>query len=272
MSYRRIELTREPIVKRILTSRWLQWSMIAITLPVFLLAILAGGFGTPAGSRNFGIVFVWVVWWAFLILLLLPLGGRLWCAICPIPAPGEWLQRRALVEPRRGGRLYTLGLKWPRRLANIWLQSASFLTVALFSVVILTTPSVSALVLALFAAMAVGTSLLFERRTFCRYLCPVGGFIGLYSQLAPVEIRARDRAVCMTHKQKTCYVGSAAGYGCPWLVFPGALEKNTYCGLCTECLKTCPLDNVGVFVRPFGADLLAAKGAVSTKRTRRSSC
>jgi len=260
MTDTRFELTRNPIVKRILASRWLQWSLIAITLPIFLLAILTGFFGTSVGSRNFGIVFVWIVWWALLILLMLPFAGRLWCAICPIPAPGEWLQRRALIQPRAGGKLYTLGWKWPRRLSNIWLQNVSFLAVALFSVVILTTPLVSALVLAIFAIVALGTSLLFERRVFCRYLCPVGGFIGLYSQLAPVEIRVKDHALCATHKEKTCYIGSDAGYGCPWLVFPAALGKNTYCGMCTECLKTCPLDNVALYARPFGKDLLTNKG------------
>ena len=260
MTTPRFELTRYPIVKKILVSRWLQWSFIALTLPVFVLAILTGLFGTPAGSRNFGIVFVWIVWWALVILLLVPFAGRLWCTMCPLPAPGEWLQRRALVQPRDGGRLYTLGWKWPRRFNNIWLQNASFLAVALFSVVILTTPRISALVLAAFAVVALATSLLFERRTFCRYLCPVGGFIGLYAQLAPVEVRVKDHALCVTHKDKTCYVGSAAGYGCPWLVFPAALDKNTYCGMCTECLKTCPLDNIAVFARPFGADLMTGKG------------
>ena len=39
---------------------------------------------------------------ALVILLLVPVGGRLWCTMCPIPAPGEWLQRRALVQPRAG--------------------------------------------------------------------------------------------------------------------------------------------------------------------------
>ncbi len=143
----RFELTRIPLVKAVLKSRWLQWSFMALTLPFFLLAILAGFFGTPAGNRNFGIVFVWIVWWALVILLLVPFAGRLWCAMCPIPAPGEWLQRRALVRPRPGSKLYTLGLKWPKRLNNIWLQNISVLAVALFSAVILTSPFVSAAVL-----------------------------------------------------------------------------------------------------------------------------
>jgi 4Fe-4S binding domain len=260
MQVTRYELTSIPIVKRALKSRWLTWSLTALTLPLFVLALLAGFFGTPAGSRNFGIVFVWIVWWALVILLLVPFAGRLWCAVCPIPAPGEWLQRRALVVPRAGGRLYTLGMKWPKRLNNIWLQNALFLAVALFSAIILTTPAVSAVVLALLALIATATALLFERRIFCRYLCPVGGFIGLYSQLAPVELRVKDRSLCVTHRTKTCYQGSEAGYGCPWLLFPAALSKNTYCGLCVECLKTCPLDNIAVYARPFGSDLLSNRG------------
>ena len=89
MTTNRFELTRIPLVKKILVSRWLQWSLVALTLPVFLLAILTGLFGTPAGSRNFGIVFVWIVWWALVILLMVPFAGRLWCTMCPIPAPGE---------------------------------------------------------------------------------------------------------------------------------------------------------------------------------------
>lgn len=256
----RFELTRVPIIKKLLASRWLQWSLVTLTLPFFVLAVLTGLFGTPAGNRNFGIVFVWIVWWALLMLLLVPFAGRLWCMVCPIPAPGEWLQRRAFVGVRDKGRLFTRGLKWPRRLDNIWLQNGAFLAVALFSKVILTTPVISGLVMLLFAGLAVATSLLFERRIFCRYLCPVGGFIGLYSQLAPVELRVKDRRVCAGHKTKTCYTGSDAGYGCPWLVFPGALDKNTYCGMCAECVKTCPLDNIAVSVRPFGADLQSSRG------------
>lgn len=256
----RTELTRFRIIKRILTSRWIPWLGIIITLPFFLLAIISGLFGTPAGSRNFGIIFVWIVWWALLILLLIPFAGRAWCAICPIPAPGEWLQRRAMIQPRPGGKLFTRGLAWPKRFNNIWLQNGLFLGVALFSAVILTTPLASALILALFVLAAVVTSVLFERRTFCRYLCPVGGFIGLYSQVAPVEVRVKDPAVCVAHPEKDCYTGNDAGYGCPWMVFPATLSKNTYCGMCTECMKTCPKDNMGLFLRPFGADLASVKG------------
>jgi polyferredoxin len=252
----RYAVSEIPLLKRALRSRWPQWLLVALMLGFFVVAILAGLLGTPAGNRNFGIVFVWIVWWALLMLMLVPVFGRLWCGICPIPAPGEWLQRRTLVAPLNGGKLYTLGKKWPARFRNIWLQNIGFLGIALFSTVILTTPQISALVLLGFVLVAIATSLVFERRTFCRYLCPVGGFIGLYSQVAPVELRVKDRDVCASHREKSCYTGSADGYGCPWLVFPGNLTSNTYCGLCSECLKTCTLDNVAIYIRPPGKDLV----------------
>jgi polyferredoxin len=151
-------------------------------------------------------------------------------------------------------------------LRNILLQNASFLLLALSSV-LLTTPTITAIAAAMLFA-AIGLSMIFERRAFCRYLCPVGGFIGLYSQTAPIELRIKDKQVCVACEGKPCYNGSAAvltatagspnsaaGYGCPWDVFPGGLTKNTYCGLCMECIRTCPHDNIAVNARPFGADL-----------------
>jgi len=126
---------------------------------------------------------------------------------------------------------------------------------ALFSSVLLTTPNITGIVLAAMLFAAIGLSTIFERRAFCRYLCPVGGFIGLYSQTAPIELRIKDKQICVTCDGKPCYNGSPAGYGCPWDVFPGGLTKNTYCGLCMECIRTCPHDNIAVNLRPFSADL-----------------
>jgi ferredoxin len=248
-----VNILHYPLIKTLLKNRWPQFGIMVIALAGFLLAILSGLFGTPVGSRNFGIVFVWIAWWAILMLVAVPFLGRGWCSICPIPAPGEWLQRGAMLDPR--GQAKGLERRWPNRFRNIWLQNGTFLLVALFSTVILTQPRVTAIVLAAFLFVAVGASLVFERRAFCRYLCPVGGFIGLYSQLAPVEVRVIDTAVCAAHTEKTCYTGSAEGYGCPWDVFPPGMVKNTYCGNCMECLRTCPHDNIAINIRSFGADL-----------------
>jgi ferredoxin len=250
----KIELTQTPFIKTALKSRYPQLAVFTVMLLGYIFAILAGLVGTPVGSRNFSIVFVWIAWWAILILVAVPFFGRGWCAVCPIPMPGEWLQRGALLAPPENKPKW-LNRRWPRALRNIWLQNISFILLALFSSVLLTTPNITGTVLAGMSFAAIGLSIVFERRSFCRYLCPVGGFIGIYSQTAPLELRIKDKPVCVTCEGKPCYKGSAAGYGCPWDVFPGGLTKNTYCGLCMECLRTCPHDNIVLNVRPFAADL-----------------
>jgi ferredoxin len=256
--HQRIELTRSRRLKAVLKWRPLQPTLMLLLLAFFVVALLAGLFGTPAGSHNFGIIFVWIVWWAVLIIVMVPFFGRMWCAVCPIPAPGEWLQRRGIINRVPGG-LRTAGWHWPRRLRNIWLQNLGFLGVALFSTIILTRPNITAWMLLGMVILGVVMSALYRNRIFCRYVCPVGGFIGLYSLTSSVELRVKDRQVCKEHTTKDCVIGNDCGYGCPWMVYPGNLERNAYCGMCTECLKACPKDNIAINLRPFGADLLVAK-------------
>jgi hypothetical protein len=245
---------RYPWLKTAVKSRLWQPAGTLLTLFFFVLAILTGLLGTPAGARNFAIIFVWIVWWGLLIIGLVPFFGRLWCAICPIPAPGEWLQRRGIVR-RLPGRLHTLRWKWPRALRNIWLQNLGFLLVALFSAFILTVPSVTAWVLLAFILLGTLLGVVFDGRVFCRFVCPVGGFIGLYALASPLELRVKDARICQEHVTKECLVGSSCGYGCPWLVYPGNLHRNAHCGLCGECLRGCSKDNIALNVRPFGRDL-----------------
>lgn len=254
-----MNLLRNPHIKKLVLDRRPQFVITTMMLVGFLIAIFAGFFGTPVGSRNFGIIFVWIAWWAILMMVAVPFLGRGWCSICPIPIPGEWAQRGALLGPN--GEKHRFGkVRWPKLFRNIWLQNLSFILVALFSTVILTVPRVTAIVLAAFLFIAFAASLIFERRAFCRYLCPVGGFIGIYSQIAPVEIRVVDNSICVNHIEKTCYTGNQDGYGCPWNVFPPGLIKNNYCGACLECVRTCPYDNIALNIRPFGADLSQPRG------------
>jgi polyferredoxin len=260
----RYDLLRIQGLRRLLVARWPQFLVRALALAGFLLAIVAGMAGTPVGNRNFAVVFVWIAWWALLILVAVPLAGRAWCAICPIPMPGEWLQQGALLAPPERAKGFGLRRRWPKRLAGIWLQNGGFLLLALVSAVVLTNALVTAAVLAAFLLLATTTALVYERRAFCRYLCPVGGFIGLYAQAAPLEVRVKDTAVCASHREKTCYAGNHTGdfrgYGCPWGLFPGGLVKSTYCGACLECLRTCPKENIAIQIRPAGADLTVPRG------------
>ncbi|MBI3077698.1 MAG: cupredoxin domain-containing protein [Deltaproteobacteria bacterium] len=252
------DLLRWRPLRWLLTRRPFQFALIVPNLFAFTLIVLAGLVGTATGAMNFATIFVWLAWWGLLVLLLIPLGGRIWCAMCPIPAPGEWLARRAIVE--RTQRAFGLGWAWPRPLQNLWPAFVGLLLLVLFGLIITTRPLVTALLLLGLALVALVAHLLFERRVFCRYLCPVGGLLGVYSVTAPLELRARDLDVCRACRGKACFRGGD-GYPCPTFEFPGGgLARNTYCILCTECLKACPYDNLALRLRPFGADLLARRG------------
>jgi hypothetical protein len=123
-------------------------------------------------------------------------------------------------------------------------------------------PWVTAWIVLFIAALAVAIGLFYERRSFCRYLCPIGGLIGIYSMTAPVELRAKDGAVCAADRDKACYRGSGAARGCPMFEFPQAMDRNNYCHLCAECVKGCGHDNLVLRFRAFGKDLWASRRRV----------
>ncbi len=229
-------------------------------LVMFWIFLLAGIFGSPAGNRNIMIVFIWILWWFGLITVLVPLGSRSWCTMCPLPFFGDLVQRRAVTYVRKGNsagtrnQLFGKLRVWPKKLSNIWLQNIGFLCLASFSAHLVTRPMATVLMLGGLIVIATITGYLYRQRVFCNYICPVGGFLSLYSMTSTVELRSRDKNVCKKCTSKACVAGSDKGWGCPWIIYMGKLERNNYCGMCTECVKSCPSDNISLFWRPFCSD------------------
>jgi NAD-dependent dihydropyrimidine dehydrogenase PreA subunit len=251
----KINLYRIPWLRAVLANPWPQFLLRVVMLMGFVFTITSALLGSRIGSHNFGIIMVWIAWWTTLKLGFIPLGGRSWCSICPIPLPGEWMQQGGIME--KGKRGLGLNLRWPKALRGSWLQSGGFLLIGIFSAVTLTDPRVTGWVLVGLFAMAIGMSLVFEHRAFCSYICPIGGFSGMYSKAAPVEVRVIDKEICARHGEKSCY------QACPWGVYPLALKDSSPCGLCLECLRACPQDNLALNLRPYGTDL--ARPAVSSR-------
>ncbi len=211
--------------------------------------------GYSAGNYNFGIMIVWILWWVMLMFVLVPGFARAWCMVCPFPIFSDWFQRRRLFGVRQG-KLEGLGLKWPKPLKNMWIMNIGFLVTTFFSGFFTVKPFSTFVLLGGIILLAFLIGLIFEKRSFCLYVCPVSGFQGLYSQFAASEIRRIKPELCQEHKLKTCFLGNESGYACPWMLTPFDFKKNTYCGMCLECFKSCPYDNMGFFLRPPGVDLL----------------
>jgi polyferredoxin len=255
-------LEKAPWLSRLVNSRSFQFLFVLPNLIVFYLFLLSSLWGSPVGNRNIAIVFVWILWWFVLKAIIVPLGGRLWCMVCPLPAPAEWLSRKRLTTvkyietPFRKLHHRFTGLQkdWPKKLRNIWLQNILFLILISCGMILITRPLATALMFLAILIITIILTLFYRQRVFCLYLCPVGGFLGTYSMASMTEVRVIDPGVCVKHKDKCCYSGGPGGWACPWNQYVGKMDRNNYCGFCTECIKSCPKDNVSIFLRPFGSD------------------
>jgi transcriptional regulator with AAA-type ATPase domain/NAD-dependent dihydropyrimidine dehydrogenase PreA subunit len=230
-----------------------------IVLPLFNIVVAVLFLGPQNRAENFGLNLFWAWWWP-LILLAFPFVGRLWCAFCPFMIYGEITQK--LSQWLWPGQLKG----WPRHEAEKW---GGWFLFGLFTLIYLweelwdlqNTAYLSACLLLLITAGAMIFSALFERRFWCRYLCPIGGMNGLFAKLSMIELRAQQgtcSAECTTYQ---CYKGGpqkGEGLetgGCPVYSHPAQLEDNRDCVLCMTCLKACPHRSVELNLRPPAIEL-----------------
>jgi len=47
--------------------------------------------------------------------------------------------------------------------------------------------------------------------------------------------------------------------GCPMSEFPQTMERNNYCTMCMECVKSCSKDNIRISPRLPGADMIRSR-------------
>jgi transcriptional regulator with AAA-type ATPase domain/NAD-dependent dihydropyrimidine dehydrogenase PreA subunit len=227
---------------------------------IYVIVVLLLFLGPQTRDQNIALNLFWAWWWP-LVLLTFPLVGRLWCAVCPFMIYGEIVQKlRQILFPSLPF------LPWPRVWAERWggwILFAGFAAILLWEELwnLENTAYLSGWLLLIITAGAMIGSLLFERRFWCRYLCPIGGMNGLYAKLSIIELRAQQgicSASCNTYQ---CYKGGPAKgegqdtNGCPVYSHPAQLTDNRNCVLCMTCLKACPHRSVEVNLRPPGIEL-----------------
>jgi hypothetical protein len=89
-------------------------------------------------------------------------------------------------------------------------------------------------------------SLVWELRSFCRYVCPLAAYISPFSLNARLSVGRRNSEVCRTCREKACLRGNSNGWPCPYGLSVATINRNADCGICTECFKSCPYDNVSL--------------------------
>jgi polyferredoxin len=235
-------LLQNRFVSAVMRSRWYPGALQVPVAAVFGLVAYQLLAGPATAHDNAGTALMWVLWWPLIPLIFLVLG-RFWCAVCPFAALSDLVQK--LVGANRP-------VPAVLKRYGIWIIDASFLAITWADHVwgIVGSPWGSGILLLLLTFAVIVSGAFFQRRTFCRYLCFLGGLAGNYARTGMVALRA-DPDICKTCKARAaCYNGTDKVAGCPLFSFPRTMDSNANCNLCGNCIKSCPNDAITLTVRP----------------------
>lgn len=247
---RKRNMLNVPAIRAFIRSGWypglFQWAAMAV-FAVIVFELVAG---TVNPSRNFGTSMTWVLWWPAIPVLFLLLG-RFWCAVCPFGKISDIVRRLAGAERPLPQFLKKYG---------IWLIDLFFILITWSDHIwgIVESPRGSGYLLLLLTTMVVATSVFYERRTFCKTLCFLGGLAGNYSRSGMLELRGTPE-ICKSCKTQSCYKGDGKVEGCPMFEFPRTMDNSADCNLCGNCVKTCPNSSIRISPRKPTAELWGIK-------------
>lgn len=209
----------------------------------FALLVVIGFGGPQIGAQNPTLILIWVGWWLAIMVFLAPVAAKFWCAVCPIPLVGQLFHRYA---PLRWIRNHQI----PRRLTLFgFLPLLLFLVLSSLSVPLSTVPWLTALGLSALVLGATVVDVLFEERTFCKYICPINALLSVFGRGKLLRVETLEPSVCLTEHERTCLYGDErnGSWGCSWGLYPGNLTSHvSECSTCLECLRSCSQNNLTV--------------------------
>jgi ferredoxin len=149
-----------------------------------------------------------------------------------------------------------LNLKVPRSLQNVWIALLMFMGLSWLELGAGVTgkPVLTAALGVIMLVLSVVFLLVFERKAFCRYACPVGRTVGFYSRLSPIEVRPVDQGACDSCKTLECFHGSEHIEPCPSKLVVGRFSENSFCLSCGNCALSCPSGNVSWRLRTMDTE------------------
>ncbi|MDP1711206.1 MAG: 4Fe-4S binding protein [Candidatus Nanopelagicaceae bacterium] len=197
--------------------------------------------GPSSAHENPGTALMWVLWWPLIPIVFLFLG-RFWCAICPFATLSDFVQKLVGVNRPVPAFLKRYG---------IWIIDATFIAITWADHVfgIVSSPWGSGILLLLITFAVIVSGAFFQRRTFCRYLCFLGGLSGNYARTGMIALRANTDICENCSSKAACFNGTEKAPACPLFTFPRTMDSNSYCVLCANCIKNCPNDAITLTLR-----------------------
>ena len=194
------DLLKNRFVSAVMRSRWYPGAFQIPIAAVFGLVAYQLLAGPSKAHENAGTALMWVLWWPALPLVYV-LFGRFWCAVCPFAAISDFVQK-----------LVGVNRPVPRFLKNygIWVIDATFLAITWADHVfgIVGSPWGSGILLLLLTFSVIVSGAFFQRRTFCRYLCFLGGLSANYGRTGMVALRAKPDVCATCTNKAACYNGT----------------------------------------------------------------
>lgn len=246
----RINLLDYPLFKRFIQSRWYPGIFQWIAMLVFGTVVVQLAVGSSNASKNFGTSTTWVLWWPLIPIVFL-LFGRFWCAVCPFGKVSDLVRKFVGSERPMPKFLKKYG---------IWLIDIFFIMITWSDHIwgIVESPRGSAYLLLLLLTAVVGTSVFYERRTFCKTLCFLGGLAGNYSRSGMLQLRGTPE-ICKTCKSQSCFKGNEKVEGCPMFQYVRTMDSSADCNLCGNCVKSCPNNSIQISPRVPTSELWGIK-------------
>ena len=183
-----------------------------------------------------------MLWWLLLPFSLVLLA-RLWCGVCPLGATSDMVQRVFAYRRWTPGVLLREGGAWVAGLSFLGLAWAGMLWH--FDDM----PRATAIIFLSLLFATILISLVYERRAWCRYLCPLGLAAGLYSMVAFIGLRSKRKTCREECQSARCYEVPGQIESCPMFEFPGVMDSNRNCNLCGQCVKHCPQQSMRLLLR-----------------------
>lgn len=234
-------LLRIPNIRRIFEHRLFPVLPKIIVSVIFSIGILSLFLGPVDAADNLGITLSWYVGWPLLTISFFFLP-RFWCSICTLAVPGGMAQK--MVKPNR---------KVPPLVKKYSGHFVALLCLIFFWVEIVwdafeNTYLTGAIMLSI-SLGALFCSVLYTRRAWCRYLCPLGGLNAIFSMPSILALRA-NRHLCDNQcREHACYTGTEKNPGCPMFRHPFLVDNNKDCTLCGNCIKNCELRSIQLNLR-----------------------